>query len=59
MNTILLAGGMALLYIIAYNTYGKFLAGKIFNIEAALALKKSNQLPETSETEDIESASTT
>ena len=31
MNTILLAAATAVLYLIAYNTYGKFLAGKIFS----------------------------
>ena len=32
MNTILLAAATAVLYLIAYNTYGKFLAGKIFSL---------------------------
>jgi len=35
MGTILLAAGTALAYLIAYNTYGKFLAKKIFSLDKA------------------------
>ena len=33
MNSLILAAGAAVLYLIAYNTYGRFLAGKIFRID--------------------------
>ncbi|MBN1257036.1 MAG: hypothetical protein JXA52_04960, partial [Planctomycetes bacterium] len=33
MDSIAIAVGSALLYLIAYHTYGKFLAKKIFNID--------------------------
>jgi len=32
MNSLILAGGAVVLYIIAYNTYGRFLAKKLFQI---------------------------
>jgi carbon starvation protein len=32
MNSLILAGGAAVLYVIAYNTYGRFLAKKLFQI---------------------------
>ncbi|MCP4715928.1 MAG: hypothetical protein GY868_12495 [Deltaproteobacteria bacterium] len=35
MNSVVIAIGAAVLYVIAYNTYGKFIAGKIFKLDVS------------------------